>query len=79
MKTGATMVTDEQRLQQRGMATLSEKAKSICEHQYRTHGPISGCSCCPLATPCRANPVPETQSEHQSRIKAINTTAALCE
>ena len=57
MNTGATMVTDEQRLHQLGMATLSDKAKSICEQQYRLHGPIAGCSSCPLASPCRANPV----------------------
>lgn len=79
MNTGATMVTDEQRLQQLGMATLSERAKAICEHQFRSHGPIVGCSCCPLAAPCRANPVPDTLDEHQSRIEAINTTAEGCQ
>lgn len=73
------MVTDEQRLQQLGMATLSEKAKAICEYQFRSHGPIAGCSCCPLAAPCRANPVPDTLDEHQSRIEAINTTAESCQ
>ncbi|WP_339344144.1 hypothetical protein [uncultured Alcanivorax sp.] len=79
MNTGATMVTDEQRLHQLGMATLSDKAKSICEQQYRLHGPIAGCSSCPLASPCRANPVPDTLDEHQSRIEAINTTAEGCQ
>ncbi|MEE3388639.1 MAG: hypothetical protein VX256_10840 [Pseudomonadota bacterium] len=76
MTTGATMITDEQRLQQQGLETLSKKAKAFCERQYRRHGPIAGCDSCPLAKPCRTNPAPDDKAEHQRRILSINATAA---
>lgn len=76
MTKGATMITDEQQLADRGLATLSDKAKASCERQYRRHGPIAGCDSCPLAIPCRTNPVPDDHVEHQRRIWAINATAA---
>ena len=76
MTTGATMKTDEQRLEEMGFKILSDQAKDICAMQYQKAGPIEGCTTCPLARPCRHIPLNPTFEQHQDRIVAINKAAA---